>query len=131
VEAAVAQVRAQFPGEIDESTGRTLIGFSLGAFVANDVAQHEGAQPLYPRLLLIGARVFPDVARLKRAGVQRVVLAAGEFDMTYAHMAGQAQRLARSGLPAQFIGLGRVGHRFPDDFAHYFERALNFLVASR
>ncbi|HWA73009.1 MAG TPA: hypothetical protein VG937_11760 [Polyangiaceae bacterium] len=127
IERAVARVRAQFPGEIDETAGRTLIGFSLGAFVATDLAQHPVAGAPYSRVLLIGARVFPDAAGLRQAGVERVVFAAGQYDMTYSHMAEQAKRLRRSGLPSRFIDLGRIGHAFPQDFREYLEQALLFL----
>jgi predicted esterase len=127
IERAIDSVRRRFPGEIAQSAGRTLIGFSLGAFVASELAQRVDGPARYSRVLLIGARVTPDVARLKRAGVQRIALAAGKYDMTYAHMAEQARRLARSGLPALFIDLGRIGHRFPEDFAHYLSDALSWL----
>lgn len=128
VERAVASVHQRFPGEIDESQGRTLIGFSLGAFVANDLAARGGAR--YSRVLLIGARVFPDSVLLQRAGVTRLLLAAGKYDMTHDHMAGQVRRLTRSGLPARFMDLGPVGHRFPDDFAAYLAQAFDWLGAS-
>ena len=129
VEQAVERVRRRFPGEIDESVGRTLIGFSLGGFVASDIAQRADAPAPYRRVLLIGARVFLDAARLKRAGVTRIALAAGQYDVTYEHMSEQARRLVRAGQPARFIDLGRVGHRFPADFTQYLQDALTWLDA--
>jgi predicted esterase len=129
VERAVERVVRRFPGEIDESAGRTLIGFSLGAFVASDVAQRPDPLARYRRVLLVGARVLPEAARLRRAGIARILLAAGQYDMTYGHMAEQTRRLVRAGFPARFIDLGPVGHRFPADFGEYLEAALSWLDA--
>jgi len=113
VERAVELARAAFPGELDETHGRTLIGFSLGALFGMDLG-HQGAGR-YPRLLLIGAKVEPSAVLLRRAGVERVIFAAGDYDMMNAHMREQARRLDRQGVPTQFVSLGRVGHRFPGD----------------
>ncbi|HOU93859.1 MAG TPA: hypothetical protein PLU22_22570 [Polyangiaceae bacterium] len=113
VERAVELVHAAFPGELDETHGRTLIGFSLGALFGMDLG-HQGAGR-YPRLLLIGAKVEPYAALLRRAGVERVIFAAGDRDMMSAHMREQARRLDRQGVPTQFVSLGAVGHWFPED----------------
>jgi hypothetical protein len=78
-------------------------------------------------VLLIGARVVPSALLLERAGTSRIVLAAGQYDMTYAHMATQVLRLSRAGFAARFLDLGRIGHRFPGDFANHLQEALRWL----
>jgi predicted esterase len=127
VELGMERVRALHPGELDESAGRTLVGFSLGAFRALDLA--HAAVGRYPRLLLIGARIEPDPVRLRRAGVKRLLLSAGDWDMMNAHMQRRTRSLRRAGFPATFLGLGPVGHAFPADFPVLLERALAWLHA--
>ena len=125
IELGIERVRALHPGELDDSAGRTLIGFSLGAFRALDLA--HAAQGQYPRVLLIGAKIEPDPARLRRAGVKRLLLSAGDWDMMNAHMQRRTRALRRAGFPATFLGLGPVGHAFPADFPLLLERALEWL----
>ena len=97
----------------------------MGAFRALDLA--HAAQGQYPRVLLIGAKIEPDPARLRRAGVKRLLLSAGDWDMMNAHMQRRTRALRRAGFPATFLGLGPVGHAFPADFPLLLERALEWL----
>jgi predicted esterase len=125
VEDAVALVRDRFPGELDERSGTTLIGFSLGALVGMDLGHR--AHGRYPRLLLIGAKVEPFPSLLRREGVERVVFAAGDLDMMSGHMRDRARALERQGFPARFESLGRVGHGLPADFDAHLESMLTWL----
>jgi len=84
---------------------------------------HDGRRR-YPRVILIGARIQPNAERLRAAGVERLLLAAGEWDMMRGHMAGRARALSRRGFPAVFQSLGAVGHAFPADFPALLRRAL-------
>lgn len=105
------------------ATGRrTLIGFSLGATTALEVAQ-QGSER-YDALVLIAARVYPDARKLKARGVKRVLLAAGDFDSTMTHLRTEAVRLERAGLDARFMSLGRVGHQFALDMRSWLDEAL-------
>jgi predicted esterase len=125
VESSVQRVKNEHPEEVDDTQGRTLIGFSLGALRAMDLA-HEGGGK-YPYVILIGAKVYPNAKKLRAAGVQRIVLAAGEHDMMKAHMLAQAKKLARQGFPAVFMSLGKVGHTFPKDMDARVARATAWL----
>lgn len=125
VEAGIARVKARFPGELDDAAGRTLIGFSLGAFRALDLA-HAGAGR-WPRVILIGARIHPDARRLQAAGVERLLLAAGDWDMMRGHMMERSRALARGGFRAAFQSYGPVGHAFPDGFSPLLERGLRWI----
>jgi predicted esterase len=87
-----------------------LIGFSLGAFVALDVAQESHGE--WPRLLLIGAFVKPNAKKLKAAGVESVLFASGDWDMSREEMKKQARELQRQGVRARYVGTGPVGHWF-------------------
>jgi predicted esterase len=89
IERAVVRAEAALGEAVDGSQGRTLIGYSLGAFRALDVAQHGAGK--YPRVMLVGARLAPSPKLLRENGVERLLLSAGAFDMTYEHMQHEAQ----------------------------------------
>jgi len=125
IERAVTRAEAALGPTVDGSHGRTLIGYSLGAFRALEVAQHAGGK--YPRVMLVGARLLPSAKRLRENGVERLLLSAGAFDMTFQHMQREAQRLAHHGMSARFLGLGKVGHGLTPSFADYLSEALAWL----
>lgn len=125
IERAVSRAEAALGEAVDTARGRTLIGYSLGAYRALELAQHGAGK--YPRVMLLGARVFPSLRRLHESGVARLLLGAGAFDVTYEHMQREAERLARGGLEARFLGLGRVGHALTPSFDAYLPLALDWL----
>ena len=122
VEASIERVASEYPNALDANGGRTLMGFSLGAIRGMDLA-HAGAGR-WKSVVLIGAKIHPDARRLRAAGVERLLLAAGDYDMMKWHMAGQAARLVRQGYPAAFMSLGKIGHWFPHDFEARLARGL-------
>ncbi len=124
VSAAVERMRHHGGAGI-ETDGGILIGFSLGALAAMDIA-HRGDGP-WEKLILIGAKVYPNAALLKRAGVRRVLLASGDRDMMRWHMTEQARRLDRQGVPSTFMSLGDVGHWFAPDMDAWMTNALQWL----
>jgi predicted esterase len=128
IERAVQRGEAALGDAVETGAGRTLIGYSLGAFRALDVAERSSGR--YPRVMLIGAKILPSAKRLRENGVERLLLSAGEWDMMQGHMRGQATRLERAGLQARFLGLGPVGHAFTPSFAQYLLEALRWLRAS-
>ena len=129
VERAVARGEAALEGRIDEASGRTLIGYSLGAFRALELAEQSGGR--YPRLMLIGAKILPSLRRLRENGVERLLLSAGAWDMMHDHMQREARRLERAGFETRFLGLGPVGHVFTPSFAQYLPEALRWLEAGQ
>jgi predicted esterase len=111
--AALDEAARMTPGKLDRAAEGTLVGYSNGAYFAAELAR---AQPgRWPGLVLIGMNLDLDAARLRAAGVRRVVLAAGEQDETRAPMQGLAQKLDGAGLSARFVTLGPGGHAFPAD----------------
>jgi predicted esterase len=125
IEAAVTRAEAQLGDRLDRDAGRTLIGYSLGAFRALSLAQASSGK--YPRVMLIGAKIFPSARLLREHGVRRLLLSAGEWDMMHAHMQRETQRLERAGFPARFLGLGPVGHLLTPTFDDYLPEALRWL----
>jgi pimeloyl-ACP methyl ester carboxylesterase len=127
IEKALSKLVQMAPTAVD-TRDRTLIGFSLGALAAMRVA-HEG-HGRYRTVVLIGAKVFPDAQRLADAGVERVALVAGDWDMMRGHMWEQHQRLTRGGFASIFMSLGRIGHAYPPDMTERIHHLLGALGAS-
>jgi predicted esterase len=107
------------PGERVSGNG-TLVGFSNGAYFAAEVACAEPGR--WTGLVLLSMKLDLDGARLARAGVTRVVLAAGERDGSSASMRALAAKLeearkasARAAPEVRYLSLGDVGHTFPPD----------------
>jgi predicted esterase len=125
IEKAVERAKATLGDNVDDTHGRTLIGYSLGAFRALELAQHGGGK--YPRVMLIGARIYPNQKLLQKNGVERLLLSAGTRDMMHDHMQRETARLARSGFTTRFLGLGPVGHFFTASFSDYLPEALQWL----
>lgn len=127
VESAVQRVALEHPDAVDLGAGRTLIGFSMGGIAGMDLAHRAAGR--YPRVILIAAKIFPQASLLRQQGVERLVLAAGDNDMTRWHMFEQARRTDRRGLPTRFISFGKVGHRFPANLTEYMRDALDWVSA--
>jgi predicted esterase len=113
VHAALDAARGLAPGKLDRKAHGTLMGFSNGAYFAVEVACSEPDR--WTGLVLLSMRLDLDVARLKAAGVRRIVLGAGEKDAAHDAMQSLAQRTDADGLPTRFVSLGDVGHQFPPD----------------
>jgi len=127
IEAAVQRALAALGPSVDETHGRTLIGYSLGAFRALELAEHGAGK--YPRVMLIGAKILPRQKLLRENGVERLLLSAGSWDMMHDHMRRESDRLLRAGFTTRFLGLGPVGHAFTPSFAEYLPQALGWLRA--
>jgi predicted esterase len=121
----VTRAKAELPDALDDTQGRTLIGYSMGAFRALQIAQASAGK--YPRVMLIGANISLDQNLLTQNGVERLLLCAGNWDMTHDRMQHEAERMRRAGLSARFLGLGPVGHIFTPSFADYLPSALSWL----
>jgi predicted esterase len=126
VEQTLQRLRAAFPGRVDEVAAATLVGFSLGSFVAVDVAQRSRGQ--WKNLLLVGAKIEPDARLLTEAGVENVLLASGDRDMMKWHMVGVASRLQRRGVRASYMSMGNVGHWFADDMDGWLAKAMQWFA---
>lgn len=113
VESSVRAIVRGHEGEVDASAPRVIVGFSLGGIAAVQIAQ--GTTGKYAGLVVIASLVHPDAEALKKAGVRRVVLAAGDMDMTNAPLQQDAQQLAAHGVPTRFVSLGHFGHGYPAD----------------
>ncbi len=125
VKAAVERAKSALPTPADDTQARTLIGYSLGAYRALEIAQTSSGE--YPRLMLIGARVALNQKLLDRSGVHRILLSAGRSDMMHDPMQRETERALRSGIQARFLDLGPVGHFFTPSIMTYLPGALSGL----
>jgi predicted esterase len=127
IERALVRAEAALGELLDAEHGRTLIGYSLGAYRALELAQRGAGK--YPRVMLIGAKINANQRLLREAGVERLLLSAGAWDMTYPFMQRETERLKRRGTNAFFLGLGPVGHGFTPSLAQYLPAAFAWLNA--
>ena len=114
VHAALDAAASLVPAGLD-AKGGTLAGYSNGAYFAADIALHEPGR--WTGLVLLSMHLELDAARLRSAGIARVVLAAGDRDMAARTMRALAGSLDAAGLPARFVSLGPGGHELPGDLA--------------
>ena len=102
-----------------------LAGFSRGAFVARDVAYARPGR--FHGLVLLGAALVPDPKRLKRSGIRRVMLGAGDFDGARPTMQRAARVLQQGGVEARYVSLGPIPHALPHDLERIMRDALAWL----
>lgn len=88
----------------------TLMGFSIGARFAMQLAMAEPGK--WRGLILMNQKMDVPLADLQRAGVERVVLCAGQYDASYPVLHAEKQKLVKAGYPARFVDFGPVGHHF-------------------
>jgi predicted esterase len=118
LEKAIERVEERVGPYVDHDQPGVLIGWSRGAFAARDmvVARKDLVGKHFTGLVLIAAQVAPDAATLRAAGIKRIVMAAGDFDMSRPMMTGAIDALKHAGMPARFVSLGRIGHVWPTNF---------------
>jgi predicted esterase len=115
-------------GPLERRDG-TLIGFSNGAAFALDLAI---AQPgRWTSLVLMAMDLAPNAERLKRAGVRRVVFAAGDRDGARFSLERAARTLSAAGIPSRYVSLGPVGHSFAPDMIAKMTDAIGWVRETR
>ncbi|MDP9035051.1 MAG: hypothetical protein M3O50_09610 [Myxococcota bacterium] len=122
VHAALDAAATLAPRPLDRSGNGTLIGYSNGAYFAVEIACAERGR--WTGLVLLSMHLELEASRLKRAGVRRVLLGAGERDGARRSMEAMAERLRGEGLAARFMSLGPGGHEFPADMDERMKAAL-------
>jgi predicted esterase len=117
LERAITRVEERVGPFVGDEPG-VLIGWSRGAFAARDmvIARRDLVSRRFTGLVLIAAQVAPDAATLRAAGIRRIVMAAGDYDLSRPMMSGAVDALRREGMEARYVSLGRIGHVWPADF---------------
>jgi hypothetical protein len=62
--------------------------------------------------------------------VQRVVLAAGDLDMTSAPLQRDARALDAQGVATRFVSLGRFGHGYPADMEERMREPMQWVAGA-
>lgn len=104
------------------------VGFSQGAYVALDLVRTKSVR--FRALVLLGADVTPDAKLLSSAGITRVVLGGSEHEPWHGAVARHSARLAREGIAARFVSLGRVGHTYVAEDPSVVREAIAWASAS-
>jgi len=112
VDEATAHAEDLGPGAVAHDGG-TLLGFSIGAKGAVDIALAEPGR--WTGLVVMSMDLRLDATKLAAAGVKRIVLAAADDDGARLSMQRTTAALVAAGFDARFVSLGRVGHHFPKD----------------
>jgi len=111
-------------GRID-TRRKALVGYSLGGMAAMRIVQAQPGQ--WSGLMIVNAGVEPSAATLRRAGIKRVALVAGERDRTAGKLRRAAARLQHVGFDARYFSMGAVGHYFDSSSASRLNEALTWL----
>ena len=129
VESSVERAEGAASSNFDRNAPRMVIGFSQGAAVALRIAKQSPGR--YRSLLLIAMQVDTSADELKLAGVDRIVLAAGNRDGSKASMQQLTAQLSREGFPARFVVLGEAGHWIPLDGNELLREPIAWLAEPR
>lgn len=86
------------------------IAFSQGGYVLQDLVRKNIGG--FDRALVIGADVRFTAAELRKAGIKRAAVGAGQYDGTYVALKKTAKALEAEGFSIRFVDLGKVGHTY-------------------
>jgi predicted esterase len=127
VDQSLAALSAEYAGAARTDRDVTLVGFSQGAYLALDMVAREKGP--WSSLVLMSASVKPDARVLEKAGIRRVLLAAGDFDGARPAMQRAVEQLVADGFDARWKSMGPVGHQFAADMNAWMGDALEWVRA--
>lgn len=131
VRRGLAALEKRHPGRVDRRR-LTLVGFSLGALLAHEVAYFGWG--LFPRLILVEgvARLRSKWSRrLHRRGVRRVAYVCGEKTHCQVQVPRRKQYLTRAGIAVRSFVIPGAGHEYGDHFDPVAERILTWVLAEK
>jgi hypothetical protein len=64
----------------------------------------------------MAAQVVPDPKKLRAVGIERIVMAAGDYDGASGTMETAVKMLRKAGFEARYVSLGKIPHVWPEDF---------------
>lgn len=131
VRRGLAALEKRYPGRVDHRR-LTLVGFSLGALLAPEVAYFGWG--LFPRLVLVEG-VFrlrgKWSRRLHRRGVRRVAYVCGEKTHCQVQVPKRKQYLTRAGIAVRSFVIPGAGHGYGDRFDPVAEQILTWVLAEK
>jgi len=105
---ALSALHERHPSASRERTA--LVGYSLGASAVQRLVAREQAG--FSHIMFLNAGTVVAAEPLRRAGVRRVALVAGDRDMSAPKLKASTRRLQAGGMSAQFFSLKDTGHFF-------------------
>jgi predicted esterase len=132
VDATLEALRAEYKGRL-RRRGNVLIGFSEGAFVAQQIGLRDPAH--WSRWLILAANDqywFGDAPQLlehNRAKIRRVVLFTGENDGVVENTRRAGEMLKSARIPVRIRIIPGLGHEVPADrMITNYRRPLRWLI---
>ena len=133
--AVLVALRQKYHGRV-RTKGNVLIGFSEGAFVAQQVGLREPDK--WSKWLILAANDHywfgdaPTLLAQNRKKIRRVYLFTGEFDMVAQNTVRAGEMLKKENIPVKVQLFPGLGHDVPGDrmVANY-RRPLRWLVAAK
>lgn len=133
IDATVVALQGKYPGRV-RSRGDVLIGFSEGAFVAQQLGMRDPAH--WSRWLILAANDrywFGDAAQLleqNRSKIRRVYLFTGEDDQVAENTRRAAEMLKEARIHVRVKIVPGLGHEVPADrMITNYRRPLRWLVS--
>ncbi len=128
LERSIEIVSSEYEGEVSRE-GAVLTGFSRGGWAARAIAaMHPGR---WPYLIVNEADVKLTAGGLRRAGVEAIVMIAGERGSSVAGERATVEALKREGFPARLIVMPGAGHYYSANIDDLMTEAIDFLVSSQ
>jgi predicted esterase len=135
IDAAVAALRRKYKTRV-RSRGNLLMGFSEGAFIAQQVGVHD--PQTWNRWLILAANDsywFGDAPQLldqNKKKIRKVYLFTGEFDMVAGNTVRAGDMLKERNIPVRVQLVPGMGHEVPADrmVANY-RRPLRWLISAK
>ncbi len=106
---------------------RAIIGFSLGGPAALRIALHEPGR--WQRLMVVNANVIPSPAQLRKAGIDRVALVAGQHDPVAPKLRRGAKWLSNKHVDVRYFVIAEMGHYYDSRSTERFNAPLAWLMA--
>jgi len=135
IDATVAALRAKFKHRVRRS-GNILIGFSEGAFIAQQVGVRDPVH--WNRWLILAANDrywsgdAPQLLEANRSKIRRVYLFTGENDQVVENTRRAGDMLKTARIPVKVRIAPGLGHEVPEDrMIKNYRRPLRWLVAAR
>ncbi len=133
IDATLAALRHKYKARV-KPKGNILMGFSEGAFIAQQVGVHDPDQ--WSRWLILAANDqywFGDAPRLlseNRKKIKRVFLFTGEWDQVAPNTVRAGDMLKRENIPVRVLLVPGMGHEVPADrMVTNYRRPLMWLAA--
>jgi hypothetical protein len=126
VGAAMGELARRAPAGPGPGPERALVGYSLGAAAASALVA-TATPGEWTSLMVVNASTLPTASQVRKAGIGRVALVAGEHDMTAPKLKRAARAFAAAGVEAKYFSLGPVGHYFGETTEAALEGPLRWL----